>query len=394
MAVFEYEGIREGRKVKGTVEARSKFEALSRIRSEGIVPLSLEEKRERFRIGSFRKVSEEELATVLFQIQVLLEAGLPLTDAVDLVSRQVRNDRLSSALSGVKADLERGESVSSAFRRAGVFPEFLPEMLMAAETGENLEVVFRMASDHLRTVADLKGRVVNTLLYPAVVIAMSLIALFVAVRFVVPRIAGVLEGFGRELPLATEVVLILSDIITYCAYALLLITAGMFFLRGRVLTRERVERLLLRAPVIGSVILYFDLSRFAYTLYMTLSSAVPLVTAFNVATASLSVKVLRDKVSELTKDLERGKPLHWVLKKAGFFPHLFISLVETGERSGELERMLKVLGDVYRNEAVRVINLWVRMVEPVSILVIGLLVGLIVLSVILPLTEISSGMVR
>ena len=394
MRTFEFEGLREGKKVKGTVEAQDRAEAISRIRTEGIVPLSVKERR-RFRFDAkiFRRVSEEDLALTLLQIQVLLEAGVPLTEALDLVSRQVKDERISSALSGIKADVERGDLISSAFRRAGIFPEFLPEMLAVAETGENLEVVFRMAGDHMRTVAEMKGRILNAVTYPAVVILMSLVALFVAVRFVVPRIAAVLEGMGRDLPFITKAVLLFADLLTYMIYVLPGI-AVLLVLRRRIVSRERLDALILRLPVIGSVQLYFDLSRFAYTLHMTLSSAVPIVSAFKSATASISNTLIRKKLEEGVGDLERGRPVHWVLRRSGTLPHMFVSLVETGERSGDLERMLRVLGDLYRQEALRTINLWVRLAEPVAILVIGVVVGIIVLSVILPLTEVTSGIGR
>ncbi|MDQ7083207.1 MAG: type II secretion system F family protein [Aquificota bacterium] len=396
MAVFEYEGIRNGRKVRGSVEAGTRAEAISKVRSEGIVPLEVRERGNRFRLRlpRTRSVSEEELSLVLFQIHVLLESGVPLPDAVELVSRQVGNGTLSSALAGIKADLERGEPVSSAFRRAGVFPDFLPDMISAAETGENLEAVFRMSADHLRTVADMKSRVMGAVMYPAVVILMSLIALFIAVKFVVPRIAGVLEGLGRDVPLVTRLIVWGADLITYVLYALPFLTLTALILRKRFLPEEKLHRTVLKLPFLGRVILFLDISRFAHTLHMTLSSAVPFVTAFALAGASMSNRFLKSRVLDLREDVERGKPLHLVLRKAGFFPPLFVSLVETGERSGELERMLKVLGEIYRREVLRIVNLWVRTIEPVSILIIGAVVGLLVLSVILPLTEITAGVGR
>ncbi len=392
MGVFEFEGVREGKRLKGTVEAGTRSEALSKLKGEGIVPLSLKERKERPLLRG--RVSEEEVALLLTQLEVLLRAGVPLTEALDLLSRQVRSERISTALSRIKAEVERGEPVSTAFKRAGIFPEFLPEMLTVAETGENLELVFGMAAEHMRTVADMKGRILNAVAYPSVVIAMSFVALFIAVTFVVPRVASVLEGMGRELPLATEVVLLISEIFSFFIYAVPFILL-LFLLFGRkLIRRDMVEAFLLRVPFIGGVLLSFDLSRFAYTLHMTLSSSVPVVTAFRSATASMSLKTLKDKLESLTDEIERGRSLSWVLRRAGFFPDLFISLVETGEGSGELERMLKVLGDLYRREALSSVNRWVRLIEPVSILLVGILIGLIALSVLLPLTEVTTGLGR
>ena len=397
MAEFFYEGVKEGRRVKGKLVAASRKEAVSRLKGEGVVPLSLEPvshnkpiwKRE-FRL---RGPSEEELSFVLLQLSVLIEAGISLARALELVASQTEDERVASALLEIKGSVERGEPLSSAFRRSGLFPEFLSEMLTAAETGENLERIFAIAGKHLETVADMKSRIVGAITYPSVVIGFSIFALFVAIKFVVPKIAKVLEGFGRELLLVTKVVILLSDVLTYALYLSPLIVLA-FFYREKLVGRERIDKLLLKIPVVGKVGFYFNISRFAYTLYMTLLSAVPITNAFRIATGSVSNTYIKDKLEALSEEIERGRSVSWVLRRTGIFPPLFVNLVETGENSGELERMLKLASEIYKKEALRLINLWVRMIEPVSILIIGVIVGVIVVSVLLPLTEITSGIRR
>ena len=397
MAEFFYEGVKEGRRVKGKLVAASRKEAVSRLKGEGVVPLSLEPvshdkpiwKRE-FRL---RGPSEEELSFILLQLSVLIEAGISLARALELVASQTEDERVASALLEIKGSVERGEPLSSAFGRSGLFPEFLSEMLTAAETGENLERIFAIAGKHLETVADMKSRIVGAITYPSVVIGFSIFALFVAIKFVVPKIAKVLEGFGRELPFVTKVVILLSDVLTYALYLSPLIALA-FFYREKLVGRERIDKLLLKIPLVGKVGFYFNISRFAYTLYMTLLSAVPITNAFRIATGSVSNTYIKDKLEELSEEIERGRSVSWVLRRTGIFPPLFVNLVETGENSGELERMLKLASEIYKKEALRLINLWVRMIEPVSILIIGVIVGVIVVSVLLPLTEITSGIRR
>ena len=397
MAEFLYEGLKEGKKVRGRVEASSRREVLSRLRSEGVIPLQVEELKEKKPLWKrefhLRGPSEEELSFVLLQLALLLESGVPLSRALELLASQSEDERISSALLDIKSGIERGESISSAFRRSGIFPDFLPEMLSAAETGENLERIFEIAGRHMETVAEMKSRILSAVTYPSIVIGFSLLALFVAVKFVVPRIAKVLEGFGRELPLVTKAVVLLSDLLTYLLYLSPLLVL-LFIYRERLLGRERVDRLLMGLPVVGRIGYYFNLSRFAYTLYMTLSSAVPITTAYSIAVSSISNSYVRKILEELSPEVERGRELSWILRKSGLFPPLFISLVETGESSGELERMLDLCAQIYRREAIRLINFWIRMVEPLSILLIGLIVGIIVVSVLLPLSEITSGVRR
>ena len=397
MADFLYEGLKDGRKVKGKMEASNRKEALSRLRSEGVVPLHVEEieKKKPFWQREFhlRGPSEEDLSFVLLQLALLLESGVPLSRALDLLATQSEDERISSALLEIKSDVERGESISSAFRKSGIFPDFLPEMLSAAETGENLERIFEIAGRHLETISEMKSRILSAITYPSIVIGFSLFALFVAIKFVVPRIAKVLEGFGKELPLITKVVILISDTLTYVLYLSPLLVLLLIY-RERLLGKEKIDRFLLKVPVIGRIGYYFNLSRFAYTLYMTLTSAVPITTAYHIAVRSISNLHIRKALEELSPEVERGRELSWIMRRSGLFPQLFVSLVETGESSGELERMLDLCAQIYRREAVRLINFWIRMVEPLSILAIGVIVGVIVISVLLPLSEITSGIGR
>ncbi|WP_457600332.1 type II secretion system F family protein [Hydrogenivirga sp.] len=397
MGAFIYEGLKEGRKVKGKVEASDRREAVRRLKGDGIVPLSVEPLSERKPLWKrefhLRGPSEEELAFVLTQLSVLLEAGIPLARALELVSSQTEDERIASALMEIKGSVERGESISQAFRKSGIFPEFLAEMLTAAETGENLEKVFEIAGKHLETVSDMRSRIIGAVTYPSVVIGFSIFALFIAIKFVVPKIARVLENFGKELPLVTKLVIAFADILTYLLYLSPLLVL-LFVYRERIIGRERIDRFFIRIPVIGKISFYFNLSRFAYTLYMTLLSAVPITSAFRIACGSVSNLHLKRKLEELSPEIERGRSLSWVLRHTGLFPPLFVNLVETGESSGELERMLQLVSEIYKKEALRLINLWVRLIEPLSILIIGVIVGIMVVSVLLPLTEITSGIRR
>jgi len=397
MGEFLYEGLREGKRVKGRISAESRREVISKLRDQGVVPLSVEEVSEKKpfwkREFHLRKPSEEELAFILTQLSVLLESGISLARSLELVASQTEDSRISSALLQIKGDIERGENLSTAFRRSGLFPEFLPQMLTAAETGENLERIFEIAGKHLETVADMKSKIISSVTYPSIVIGFSVVALFVAIKFVVPRIAKVLESFGKELPFVTKGIILISDFLTLLLYLSPLLIL-LFLYRERLIGRERIDKFLLELPAIGRILLAFDLSRFAYTLYMTLSAAVPITSAFRIALGSMGNSYVRGKVEELTDEIEKGRSLSWVLRRSGIFPPLFINLVETGEASGELERMLSLLAEMYRREALRSINLWIRMIEPVSILIIGVIVGIIVVSVLLPLTEITSGIIK
>ena len=390
MSSFVYEGIKEGKKVKGVLEAKSKREVLKKLKEEGIKPLKIyEEKRRGLKLFS-KKVSEEEIAFSLIQLSTLLSAGIPLTRALELLASQVENENLSSAYNQIKLSIEKGERIHEAFKRTGIFPEFLSEMLRSVQRGENLEYIFKVSGEYLQKISEFKGKILNSITYPLVVISFSFVSLFIAVKFVVPKIASVLESFGKELPLITKFILIFSDLLSIFMLLSPLIFL-IFFFRERFFSKEKLHYYLLKVPVVGKLNLFFNISRFSRILSMLLSASVPLNQALSLSVKSITNYYIRNKLEELIPEVERGKSLTSVLKKSEIFPQLFINLVESGEVSGELEKMLNLSSEIYEKYAQRTINFWLRIVEPLTILIIGVIVGMIVMSVILPLTELTTG---
>ena len=397
MKRFRYEGLLGGKKVEGELTARDRTDALRQLEAKGILPLSVKPAGggdslfSKIKIGAPKGgVGEEELAFALMQLATLLEAGIPLTKALELLASQVENERLSAALLQVKKGVEAGEPVAEAFAKTGLFPPFFVEMLRGVQTGENLEYIFRIAGEYLERVAEIKGKIWGAVSYPAFVITFSFVAVLIAVKFVVPKLASVLQSFGRDLPLITKLIIWGVN-----GAFLLLLMSPLFFLlywkREKFIDPAVWDRFLLRLPVVGKLILYFNLSRFAKVLSMLLRAAVPIDEALRLAVGSLSNRYLREEFKKVIPQVERGKSLSSLLREFDFLPPLFVNLVETGESSGELERMLDLLARSFEKETFRVIDFWVRMVEPLAILLIAVVVGIVVVSVMLPLTEISTG---
>lgn len=389
MKSYVYEGIKEGKRVKGVLKAKDRRELIKKLKYEGIKPIKIEEKKDKFTLFR-KKVSEEELSFMLIQLSVLLSSGIPLTRALELLSSQVENELLIGAINQIKSSIEKGENLAEAFRRTEIFPEFLSEMLTAVQRGENLEYIFQVAGEYLQKVAEFKGKVISSITYPTVVILFSFISLFIAVKVVVPKIANVLEGFGKELPFITKFILVFADVLSVFLILSPLVFI-VFYFREKFIKKERLHFILLKLPILGKLNLYFNLSRFSRILAMLLSASVPINSALNLAVKSISNVYLRNKFSNLISDVEKGKSFSALLSKEKEIPELFINLVETGEVSGELEKMLKLLSEIYEKHSERVINFWLRIVEPLAILIIGITVGIIAISVIIPLTEITAG---
>ncbi len=390
-----YTGIdKEGNLRKGKIEAQDKATAYRLLLAQGIKPISIEEESRFLRKEIIRKrVSDEEISFTLIQLSLLLSSGLSLTKALEVLSKQADNKSLLSALNLVKESIERGEAIHSAFKKAEIFPEFLVEMLKVAERGENLEEIFSIAGEFLQRISEVRARIFSSLTYPAFVLATSLISIVIVIKFVVPKIASVLASFGKELPLATKILLFVSKGIGYLFYFLPFLLVLLFLLRNTI-SRERLDMLFLKIPLFGKVSYFFNISRFAGSLRISLLSGIPLVKALALSRGSITNQYLRKRLEGIEEELSKGMSLSQVFKKTGVFPPLFINLVSSGEKGGELERMLSLIEELYDRQAMRIISFWIRFAEPLSMLIIGFVVAFVVLSVILPITELSTGIKR
>ena len=395
MPVYAYEGILKGKKIKGKLKAKDKNHALELLEEKGIIPLKVEEFKERkIPLGEFpfkRRVPIEDIAFSLIQLSTLLEAGIPLTRALELVASQVENETLSATYLKIKKDIEGGLSPAEAFRSAAIFPDFLPEMLEGAHRGENLEHIFRIAGEYMERLAEIRSRIFSSVSYPSFVIVFSLLAVIVAVKFVVPKLVSILESFGKEPPLITKLIIYATDLLLY-ALTLTPFIGVYLLIRGKkIFSSPKFGEFLLKLPIIGKLVLYTNLARFAKVLAMLLEASVPLPEALRLAVKSISLPALREALKEIPQEVEKGKSLSQLLRKVKYIPPLFVNLVETGETGGELERMLALVAQTYEKETLRTVDFWVRMIEPLSILLIAVVVGIVVLSVMLPLSELSAG---
>ncbi|MEN3034239.1 MAG: type II secretion system F family protein [Aquificaceae bacterium] len=337
-----------------------------------------------------RGIDKEELGFTLIQLGGLLGSGLTLSQALESVSLQTENQKLKRALERLKTSIERGEPLRVAVAKVGVFPEFLPGALAVAERGEGLERVLTLAGESLRREAQNRARLLNALSYPAFVIFASVVSVLIVARLVVPKIEGVLSSIGKELPLITKGVLLVANLVGLLVYFIPLI-ALVFVFRHRIFGKERVAKWALELPIAGKIGLYYELARFAGSLRLGLLSGLSITRALELAVDSLSNAYLKSKLRGIDLEVAKGRAISKALSSREVIPGLFISLLSTGERGGEIEKMLGIIEETYEAQARRAIELWLRFVEPVAMIVVGAIVALVVLSVVLPLSEVSGG---
>ncbi len=390
MSVYSYEALKPPEEeIKGIIEAESKREVLLKLKSQGLLPLQVLEKAPGPRFT--KKASLEEIAILLQQLAVLSRSGIPLTRALQLLAGRQTNGLLAQGLGVAREKIEKGESLPQAFKASGLFPDFFCEMLSAAQTGENLEDIFLKAADFIGRAEEFKHRLGSALVYPAIILFLSAVSVVVILRFIVPRIQQILLDFGKDLPVLTKAMISAANLVWGLSFVILPLGLVVFFALFNGKGLSTVHRLALRFPVVGRLWLYFDLSRWAYISGLLLEAGVSLPQALSIGLKSMGNLFLRRRFSELIGPVERGEALSVNLGHLEMVPSLLRDLVATGEESGQLSVMLWSASDIYLQEGDHLIEKTLKLVEPLTILIIGAIVAYIVVSVILPIMEISSA---
>ncbi len=333
--------------------------------------------------------SDPEIHLLFRELYVLLKAGIPLPRALELLALQ--KTEISQNLLELKTRIEQGEDLSEAFRKSGLFPEFMCEMLVAAQTGESLENIFLKASDWLSRLEEFKSRITGALIYPSLILSLSIISIIIVLEFIVPKLRKILLSFGRDLPFATKVLVLGSKILWW----LLILGAPLFFIIFLLWVKrngwEEVHRLILKIPIVGRLWIAFDLSRWTYTTALLIEAGLVLPRAVSAGAQSCGNRFLKRHLMELVERLEEGHALSFDLHRLSVVPPFVSELVAIGEETGTLSEMLRNASELLIKEADRLIDRTLKWIEPLTILIIGLIVAYIVVSVILPIMEISSS---
>ena len=412
MPVYQYRGYRtDGASAAGIIDAESPKVARLKLRKDGVFPTEMTEQEGASqsvaaRSGLMRTagagrsaiLTVNDIALMTRQLATLLVAGLPLVDALGVLMDQTDKRAVKTLLADVREAIRGGASYSVALEQ---YPkDFSPiyvHMVRAGEASGALDqILFRLA-EFLEKQLALKNKVTNAILYPAIMLVVGTSVLFFLVTFVVPKITAVFAHSKQALPWPTVV---LMEVSRFCAdYWMLLLGAllgGIWAARrvGRTETgRSMGDRLLLKAPLIGQVARMVSISRLASTLATMLSSGVQLLDALDVSKRVMNNLILEEAVEEARKNIREGETIAEPLKRSGEFPPLVTHMIAVGEKSGEMEEMLRRIGQIYDGEVDRVITRFTSLLEPVMIVVMGVMVLFIVVAILLPIFEMGQ-MVR
>jgi general secretion pathway protein F len=404
MPVYEYKGVTgQGKQVSGVQDGEGLKAVRAKLKKDGIVVLEIREGGElrargsrEFRLST-RRVRLGDLANATRQLATLLSSGLPLMDALTVLVEQEEAPALKSALSALRDAVREGASLADALKaNPKVFSQLYMNMVSAGEASGTLEITLDRLADFLDEQVRFHGRFAAALAYPALMTVIGVGVLFFLFAFVMPRVVGMFEDMKQQLPFITLALLWVVRFLSTLWWAILIaLGCVVYYLRRYFATpagKAWLDARLLRMPVFGSLVRMIAISRFTRTLGTLLQSGVPALTALDIVRSVVGNTVLADAIHKARENVREGEPIADPLRRSGLFPPVVIQMVAVGEKSGELEKMLLKISDSFDRTVETRITALMSLLEPVIILVMGLVVGFIVVAILLPILQMSTGM--
>ncbi len=403
MGAFEYVALDgAGKEKKGVIEGDTARQVRSLLRERSLVPLTVTESAEKEsarqrRVSFSRGMSATDLALMTRQLATLVQAGLPLEEALLAVGQQTEKPRAQSIILGVRSKVMEGHSLADGladFPQA--FPDIYRSTVAAGEQSGFLDAVLERLADYTENRQALRQRVTNAMIYPIVVICLALAIVGFMLAYVVPIVVGVFSSSGAELPLLTEIMISLSDFVREWWWALIggtvIVVAGLRWFLRREGPQRSWHRLILRLPVVGRISRGLNTAQFTQTLSILAGSGVPVLDALRISGDVVRNVPMREAITEAALRIREGGSISRSLGASRLFPPMTIHLIASGEASGELEAMLDKSASTQEREIDGLIATLISLMEPLLIVFMGVIVLTIVLAILLPVFEMNQLM--
>lgn len=399
-------GTPQGEIVEGTYVADSEARLRHELEEKGLLILALQP---RGGVGGFslpglpglsmgqrRKVSSREFIIFNQELATLLKAGMPLVQSLDILRRSVPNPMFKAVLDDVYDRVRSGGSLSEAFEAHGsLFPGVYTASLMAGEKSGNLDQVLRRFIAYVKIIGGVKRRTLSAMMYPIILLLLSLTVVAIIVIKVVPEFGKFYSDFGAELPAVTRGMLAVSNSVRAYLFWLVLAIGGAGFGGWRWFkqpsNRLRVHTLMMRVPIVGPVATKFATSQFARTLATLLSGGIPLVAALDVSARAIGNRAMAAHVREVATQVREGQAMAQAMNARGVFPDVATKMVEVGEATGALQDMLNALADFYDEDIETTLTRFVTLVEPLMLVLMGIVIAGLLLALYLPVFQLSSA---
>ena len=399
MSEFVWEGTdKRGIKMKGESNAKNANLLRAELRKQGINPTVVKVKGKPLFGSAGSSIKPQDIAVFSRQIATMMQSGVPMVQSFEIIAGGQKNPRLKDLLMSVKAEIEGGSSLSEALGKNPLyFDDLYVNLVKAGEGAGVLDVVLNTIANYKENIETLKGKIKKALFYPAMVIAVAVLVSAVLLIFVVPSFRNVFKSFGADLPAFTLFILACSDFVVAYWWLIIGAAAGAFFAFFAAKKRSKafahfLDRMILKVPVIGKVMHNSAIARFARTLAVTFKAGVPLVEALETVSGACGNIVYEQAVLRIRDDVAVGYQVNLAMKQVNLFPNMVVQMTAIGEEAGALDTMLYKVAEFYEQEVNNAVDTLSTLIEPMVMMVIGVIVGSMVIGMYLPIFKLAAAM--
>ncbi len=391
-----------GKVVQGSIEASSEAEARIKLRAKKLIPLKVG-------AGSFArssssasarvargKVKPKDLQVFTRQLSVLIQSGVPLVQALEVLSQSPRGKGLDAALKQIVQDISEGKKLGDAFKaHPHIFSKFYINMLIAGEEGGVLDQVLNRLAEYIEKSVKLNGKIKGAMSYPVVVLFIAMAVVAGLLVFVIPKFVEIFKSSGQQIPALTQLCMDMSDFVRDKWYVLIIVIFAIVFgfkaWIGSPKGRVQFDNLLIRLPVFGEFVVKSAMARFSRTLATLLAAGVSIMDALQIAANTCGNSLLENALIKSKASVAKGKLLSVPLAQETFIPHMVVQMIAVGEQTGSLDGMLDKVADFYEDEVDVAVNSITSLMEPMMIVVLGGIVAFFVIAMYLPIFQMAGG---
>jgi type IV pilus assembly protein PilC len=387
---------RDGKAVSGERVADNKEAVMALLRRDQILVSSVKEKGKEIALPKLGGgVPSKDLAIFVRQFSVMIDAGLPLVQCLEILGSQQDNKNFAKILQQTRMDVEGGASLADAMRKhPKAFDDLFTNMIAAGEAGGILDTILKRLATYIEKAVKLKAQVKGAMMYPVAVISIAGIVIAVILWKVIPTFAAMFAGLGAELPLPTRIVIAMSQwFARLLPFMVVFAVLGTFLFRRYYAThggRRMVDGMVLKLPILGVIMRKIAVARFCRTLSTLMSSGVPILDGLEITARTAGNAIIEDAIMSVRKGVESGLTVAQPLRESKVFPSMVVQMIGVGEQTGALDAMLGKIADFYEEEVDQAVANMLTLMEPVMILFLGVTVGGIVISMYLPLFDLIS----
>ncbi len=395
--VFLWTGVnRRGKKIKGESSARTNIELKSQLRKQGITPSKVKKKpKPLFGLGGDKAIKPVDIAMFTRQLATMLGAGVPLVQSIEMINKGQKNGKMQKLLADIGHKLQSGTPLSQCLREHPLYFDTLYcDLVQSGEQSGALENIYNRIATYKEKAEALKAKIKKAMTYPIAVLAVATIVSAILLIFVVPVFQEIFQSFGAELPAFTQIVLNISDVMQkYWYIAVAIFMASIFIFkrmhRNSLALRNQVDRMLLKIPVLGSLLKQAAIARYARTLSTTFAAGVPLVDALESAAGAAGNVVFRQAILEVRSEVSSGMQMNLAMRNSKIFPEMVIQMVAIGEESGAVDDMLDKIANVYEQQVDDAVDSLTSLLEPMIMVFLGVVIGGLIIAMYLPMFQLG-----